>query len=189
MLKVSSSPSLADQLQSRIELRTARVAVVGLGYVGLPLAETFAWAEFPVTGFDIDPEKVRKLRLGQSYIRHIASQRIVELYRSGRFQATTDPACFDDVDAIIICVPTPLTEAREPDLSYITNTGRAIQPHLRPGKLIVLESTTYPGTTPSTTGVYRATASRRLASSKPPTTLGMLRVAKSLLPGSSRSGL
>jgi UDP-N-acetyl-D-glucosamine dehydrogenase len=147
MLKVSSSPSLADQLQSRIELRTARVAVVGLGYVGLPLAETFAWAEFPVTGFDIDPEKVRKLRLGQSYIRHIGSERVAEMIRGGRFEATTDPGCFAGADAIVICVPTPLTEAREPDLSYIESTGRAVMPHLRRGQLVVLESSTYPGTT------------------------------------------
>jgi UDP-N-acetyl-D-glucosamine dehydrogenase len=147
MIKASSSLSLADQLRSRIEMRTARVAVVGLGYVGLPLAETFAWAEFPVIGFDIDPEKVKALRIGQSYIRHITSERVVEMLKGGRFEATADPNCFATADAIIICVPTPLTEAREPDLSYIESTGRALVPHLRRGQLVVLESSTYPGTT------------------------------------------
>jgi UDP-N-acetyl-D-glucosamine dehydrogenase len=132
---------------SRIELRTARVCVVGLGYVGLPLAETFASAGYPVLGFDIDPDKVRKLKMGRSYIGHIASDRIAELAGSGRFEATCDPARFADADAIIICVPTPLTEAREPDLSYIVKTGESIREHLRHGQLVVLESTTYPGTT------------------------------------------
>ncbi|MBI1913969.1 MAG: nucleotide sugar dehydrogenase [Planctomycetes bacterium] len=143
----SAAPSLSEQLMSRIELRTARVAVVGLGYVGLPLAETFAWGEFPVLGFDIDPEKIKKLRLGQSYIGHIHAERIAELMRSGRFEATTDPHVFETADVIVICVPTPLTEAREPDLSYIVSTGKTIRKHLRKGQLVILESTTYPGTT------------------------------------------
>jgi UDP-N-acetyl-D-glucosamine dehydrogenase len=147
MLQLSTTQSLAEQLMSRLELRTARVAVVGLGYVGLPLAETFAWGEYPVVGFDIDPTKIKKLRTGQSYIGHIPSERIVELMDTGRFEATTDPTAFEDVDAIIICVPTPLTEAREPDLSYITRTGEMLSKHLRRGQLVVLESTTYPGTT------------------------------------------
>jgi UDP-N-acetyl-D-glucosamine dehydrogenase len=147
MLDVTSSSSLAEQLLSRIELRTARVAVVGLGYVGLPLAETFSWANFPVLGFDVDQEKVRKLRIGQSYIGHIASERVAEMVRGGHFDATTDPTRFASADAIIICVPTPLTEAREPDLSYIESTGRTLAKHLRRGQLVVLESTTYPGTT------------------------------------------
>ncbi len=147
MLQLSQGQSLADQLMSRLELRTARVAVVGLGYVGLPLAETFAWGEYPVTGFDIDPEKVKKLRTGQSYIGHIPSARVVELMNTGRFEATSDPACFEEADAIVICVPTPLTEAREPDLSYITRTGEMLSKHLLRGQLVVLESTTYPGTT------------------------------------------
>ncbi len=148
MLKLQAGPSSsAQELSSRIELRTARVAVVGLGYVGLPLAETFAWGGFPVTGFDVDPEKVRKLRLGQSYISHIDAARVAELRQSGRFEPTTDPACFEHVDAIIICVPTPLTDAREPDLSFIVNTGKVLSQHLRKGQLVVLESSTYPGTT------------------------------------------
>jgi UDP-N-acetyl-D-glucosamine dehydrogenase len=146
-LQVETPQSLAEQLHSRIQLRTARIGVIGLGYVGLPLAETFAWGGYPVVGFDIDADKVQKLMAGKSYIGHIASARIAELVGSGRFQATTDPACFEEVDAIIICVPTPLTEAREPDLSCIVSTAQTIRPHLRRGHLVVLESTTYPGTT------------------------------------------
>ncbi len=145
--EMTTAGSLAERLLSRLELRTAHVCVVGLGYVGLPLAETFAWGAYPVTGFDIDSEKVRKLKTGQSYIGHIASERVAELVSTGRFEATSDPSCFADMDAIIICVPTPLTEAREPDLSYIIKTGESISKHLRRGQLVVLESTTYPGTT------------------------------------------
>jgi UDP-N-acetyl-D-glucosamine dehydrogenase len=146
-IQVTTKASFSAQLMSRLELRTARVAVIGLGYVGLPLAETFAAGGYPVVGFDIDAEKVKKLQTGRSYIRHISSERVVELLRSGHFEATTDPACFEGVDAIVICVPTPLTEAREPDLSYIVSTGEMIAPHLRPGHLVVLESSTFPGTT------------------------------------------
>ncbi len=143
----ATTQSHREQLLDRIRRRTAKVGVVGLGYVGLPLAETFAWGGYPVLGFDVDAEKVAKLKQGKSYIGHITSERVAELVGTGRFDATTDPHRFRDVDAIIICVPTPLTEAREPDLSYITGTGEAIQPHLRAGQLVVLESTTYPGTT------------------------------------------
>src|SRR3954470_5067014 len=106
-------PTLADELRARIESRTARVAVVGLGYVGLPLAETFAWGGYPVLGFDIDEEKVAKLKNGESYIGHISSERVAELGRSGHFEPTLDPSSFADADVIIICVPTPLGEARE----------------------------------------------------------------------------
>jgi UDP-N-acetyl-D-glucosamine dehydrogenase len=146
-LELASRESLALKLLERIEARTARVAVVGLGYVGLPLAETFAWGGYPVLGFDIDERKIHQLRSGQSYIGHIGSDRIRELLGTERFDATGDPARFREADVIIICVPTPLTENREPDLSYVADTGRALRPHLRPGQLIVLESTTYPGTT------------------------------------------
>jgi UDP-N-acetyl-D-glucosamine dehydrogenase len=145
--EVAAEVSLAEQLLGRIELRMSTVAVIGLGYVGLPLAETFASGGYPVVGFDIDPDKVKKLKTGQSYIGHISSERIADLIGSGRFEATTNPYCFDNVDAIIICVPTPLTEAREPDLSYIVKTGEMLSQHLRRGQLVVLESTTYPGTT------------------------------------------
>jgi UDP-N-acetyl-D-glucosamine dehydrogenase len=142
-----SKHPLAEKLHARIEARTARIAVVGLGYVGLPLAETFAWGGYPVIGFDIDADKITRLRRGQSYIGHICSERIEELNASGRFEPTDDPTCFVEADAIIICVPTPLGSAREPDLSYIESTGRTVMPHLRQGQLVVLESSTYPGTT------------------------------------------
>jgi UDP-N-acetyl-D-glucosamine dehydrogenase len=146
-LEMVSTLSLSEELLSRIEDRTARVAIVGLGYVGLPLAETFAWGGYPVLGFDVDADKVTKLNRGESYIGHIPQERVGELIGSGRFEATNDPRRFADADAIVVCVPTPLGEAREPDLSYIVNTANTIRPHLRPGQLIVLESTTYPGTT------------------------------------------
>jgi UDP-N-acetyl-D-glucosamine dehydrogenase len=139
--------ALGGRFLEGVQTRTVCVCVVGLGYVGLPLAETFASGGFRVIGFDIDTAKVEKLRRGQSYIGHISSERVAELVRTGRFEATTDPARFADADAIVICVPTPLTETREPDLSYIIKTGELIQPYLRRGQLIVLESTTYPGTT------------------------------------------
>jgi UDP-N-acetyl-D-glucosamine dehydrogenase len=146
MSHASLTSPLAQQLLRRIEDRSARVAVVGLGYVGLPLAEAFA-GTFPVLGFDIDAEKVKKLKAGQSYIERISCARLVEMTSQGRFQATDDPRCLAEADAIIICVPTPLTDAREPDLSFIAGTGRTLGKYLRPGQLIVLESTTYPGTT------------------------------------------
>ena len=109
--------------------------------------ERRAWGGYPVLGFDIDADKVAKLNRGESYIGHIPRKRVGELIGSGRFEATSDPHRFADADAIVICVPTPLGEAREPDLSYIVQTADAIRPHLRLGQLVVLESTTYPGTT------------------------------------------
>jgi UDP-N-acetyl-D-glucosamine dehydrogenase len=146
-LELATKESLAIELLERIEARTAKVAVVGLGYVGLPLAETFAWGGYPVLGFDIDQRKVEQLHKGQSYIGHICSTRVKELVGTGRFDATADPGHFAEADVVIICVPTPLNENREPDLSYIADTGHMLRPHLRPGQLVVLESTTYPGTT------------------------------------------
>jgi UDP-N-acetyl-D-glucosamine dehydrogenase len=146
-LELAVPTTLVDDLAARIEARTARVAVVGLGYVGLPLAETFAWGGYPVLGFDVDPDKIAKLNRGESYIGHICPERVAELVGSGRFEATTDPGRFVEADAIVICVPTPLGEAREPDLSYIVRTAETLRPHLRAGQLVVLESTTYPGTT------------------------------------------
>src|SRR5262245_59349019 len=144
MPTVKAKPSLADRLRGRIKSRTAVVGVVGLGYVGLPLAEAFAGAGFPVRGFDIDDGKVARLNRGESYIRHISADRIGELLKTERFRATSDPGDFEDADAIVICVPTPLTEAREPDLSYIVATAKMIARHLRAGQMVVLESTTYP---------------------------------------------
>src|SRR6266436_5286617 len=145
--ELPATGAVDEQLAFRIKMRIARVAVIGLGYVGLPLAETFAWGGYPVVGFDIDSEKIKKLKTGRSYIGHISSSRVAELISTGRFEPTSNPRCFEDVDAVIICVPTPLTEAREPDLTYITGTGKMLSKHLHPGHLVILESTTYPGTT------------------------------------------
>jgi len=120
---------------------------MGCGYVGLPLALRFAEAGHRVTGFDTDPEKVRMLNAGKSYIEHIQQTKIQQYVNSRHFGATTDFEKLKEVDAIIICVPTPLNEYREPDLSYVEDTAKAIQPNLQRGQLVVLESTTYPGTT------------------------------------------
>jgi len=137
---------LADQLAAKIEARTAKVGIIGLGYVGLPLALLFSEQKFAVTGFDIDPKKVKTLNDGGSYIVRIPGTEIQEAHKSG-FKATEDFAGLTTMDAIIICVPTPLNEYREPDMSYIVSTVQALSPHLRTGQLVVLESTTYPGTT------------------------------------------
>src|SRR6266436_4745949 len=118
-MSLASLDPLARKLHDKIERKTARVCIVGLGYVGLPLAETFAAQGYPVLGFDIDADKVRRLNRGESYIGHICPERVEELVASGRFEATDDPTRFREADAVIICVPTTLTEAREPDLSYI----------------------------------------------------------------------
>jgi UDP-N-acetyl-D-glucosamine dehydrogenase len=132
----------------RIAGKRARVGVVGLGYVGLPLALLFARrGGLPTLGIDVDPEKPRVIADGRSYIRHVPSADVAEAVRAGRLAATTDFAGVADCDAVVICVPTPLTRQREPDLSYIERTGASIARSLRPGQLVVLESTTYPGTT------------------------------------------
>jgi len=141
-----SSTANAKDLRARIEARRAKVGIVGMGYVGLPLALLFSEREFPVTGFDIDANKVNALNSGKSYIYRIPETEIATA-REKNFNATADYSHAVDMDAIIICVPTPLDEYREPDLSYIQATAKAIAPHLRAGQLIVLESTTYPGTT------------------------------------------
>src|SRR5207249_10353408 len=142
----SVSTTLFSELKTKIEARQARVAVIGLGYVGLPLALLYTEQKFPVTGFDIDQRKVSTLAQGGSYIFRIPATEIQEARAKG-FEATFDYARLTQMDAIIICVPTPLNEYHEPDLSFITNTTHAIAPHLRAGQLVVLESTTYPGTT------------------------------------------
>jgi UDP-N-acetyl-D-glucosamine dehydrogenase len=131
----------------RIAARTAVVGVIGQGYVGLPLALVFCEAGFPVVGFDVDPAKVAALSRGESFIRHIGPERVAAAVASGRYQATADFDRLAGCDAIIICVPTPLGAHREPDNSYIHATARQIVKRLRPGQLVVLESTTYPGTT------------------------------------------
>lgn len=135
-----------ERLKARVQARQARVGIIGLGYVGLPLALLFSEEKFQVTGFDIDSSKVSTLAAGGSYIYRIQPTDIAAARARG-FSATADYSRLAEMDAIIICVPTPLTESREPDLQFITSTGEAIAPHLRPGQLIVLESTTYPGTT------------------------------------------
>jgi UDP-N-acetyl-D-glucosamine dehydrogenase len=127
--------------------KTAVIGVVGLGYVGLPLIRALVSAGFRTVGFDVDPAKIEKLNAGQSYIGHVASEWIVGCVRDGKFAATADMLRLAEPDAILICVPTPLTDSRDPDLSYIESTARHIARVLRPGQLIVLESTTYPGTT------------------------------------------
>jgi UDP-N-acetyl-D-glucosamine dehydrogenase len=137
---------LAGALKHKIEARKAQVGVIGLGYVGLPLALLFTEQRFPVTGFDIDQHKVKTLEQGCSYIYRITPSEI-QMARGQGFAATSDFSQLERMDAIVICVPTPLNEYREPDLSYIVKTAEAIAPHVRPGQLIVLESTTYPGTT------------------------------------------
>jgi UDP-N-acetyl-D-glucosamine dehydrogenase len=124
-----------------------KIAVVGLGYVGLPLSLQFARSCVSVLGLDVDAKKVQLLNAGQSYIRHIESSTVDELVRSGKFSASTEFRRIKEVDAVIICVPTPLTKNREPDISFVLETGRTIAPYLSKGALVVLESTTYPGTT------------------------------------------
>src|SRR5262245_52098589 len=124
-----------------------KIGIVGLGYVGLPLSLQFARNGIDVTGLDIDPAKVKAIAAGQSYIKHIEAAAIAEQVNAQRFRATTDFSAIRQLDAVIICVPTPLNKYREPDISYVLNTGKAIAPHLRKGALVVLESTTYPGTT------------------------------------------
>jgi UDP-N-acetyl-D-glucosamine dehydrogenase len=137
---------LLGTLKARIERGDAKVAVIGLGYVGLPLVLRFAEVGFPVIGVDIDASKVAKLEAGESYIEHIPAAAVRSLVAKG-FRATTDFSVLSSVDAIVICVPTPLNLHREPDLSYVTGTMEAVAPHMRAGQLVSLESTTYPGTT------------------------------------------
>src|SRR5437868_7992002 len=134
------------QLASKFKDRTAKVGIMGLGYVGLPLALLFTDERFPVTGFDVDDKKVNTLNAGESYIYRILPAEI-QAARSKGFAATSQASRIQEMDAVIICVPTPLNEYREPDLTYIEATGRMIAPQLRAGQLVVLESTTYPGTT------------------------------------------
>ena len=131
----------------RFAARDATIGIIGLGYVGLPLALTAAGHGFRVIGLDVDPEKVARLNAGGSYIKHIPAESIRSLVEAGRFSATADFARLQEADAILICVPTPLGRHREPDLSYVARTAEAIASHLRRGQLVVLESTTYPGTT------------------------------------------
>ncbi len=138
--------SCLDLSKQKIDTREARIGIVGMGYVGLPLALLFSGERFRVTGFDIAEDKVSRLNSGGSYIVRILPESIQEAQKVG-FSATSDFARIADMDAVIICVPTPLNEHHEPDLSYVTGTVASIAPHIHDGQLIVLESTTYPGTT------------------------------------------
>jgi UDP-N-acetyl-D-glucosamine dehydrogenase len=144
---IATATQTLDTLLESIRARTARVGVIGLGYVGLPLVLLFEEAGFPILGFDVDEKKTAALTRGESYIRHIGPQRIADAFLGRRAAATTDFSRLADCDAIIVCVPTPLGAHREPDLQYVRMTADAIAAHLRTGQLVVLESTTYPGTT------------------------------------------
>jgi UDP-N-acetyl-D-glucosamine dehydrogenase len=140
------NPACLSQLITKLHDRTAVVGIIGLGYVGLPLTLRFAEVGFRVLGIDIDASKIECLNHGQSYIRHIAPADVAKARAHG-FEATTDFSRTSEADALIICVPTPLNAYREPDLSFVINTVDALLPHVRPGQLVALESTTYPGTT------------------------------------------
>ncbi len=140
-------PACYRSLQAKISKKTAAVAVCGMGYVGLPLCRAIIDHGFPLIGLDIDEEKVAKLNDGQSYIRHIPSAIIDAMLKTGRFRASSDFGQIAHADVVTMCVPTPLTRYREPDLSYVSSTAEVIARHARPGQLVILESTTYPGTT------------------------------------------
>jgi UDP-N-acetyl-D-glucosamine dehydrogenase len=137
----------ASQLRDKLSSRQAHVAIIGLGYVGLPLAVVMAEAGFHVTGIDVDPHKITALNRGTSYIEDVASSSLLELIRRGQFTATTDFAALRDCDAVSICVPTPLRKTGDPDISYIIAATEPVATYLHPGMVVVLESTTYPGTT------------------------------------------
>jgi len=131
----------------KIEEKQIKVGILGLGYVGLPLAGEFALAGLKVIGFDIDEKKVRILNSGRSIIKHVPHSKVKQIVKAGRFQATSNMARLKNVDAILVCVPTPLTRNREPDMQFIIKSTETIAKYLQRGQLIVLESTTYPGTT------------------------------------------
>ncbi len=139
--------STADQLLKKIADKTAVIGVMGLGYVGLPLVRAFCNAGFLALGFDVDENKVRMLHAGENYLKHLGADFTKQLLATGRFDATSDAGRLGEADAVIVCVPTPLGKHLEPDMAYIQQTTADIAKHLRPGQLVVLESSTYPGTT------------------------------------------
>ncbi|HVS01273.1 MAG TPA: nucleotide sugar dehydrogenase, partial [Thermoanaerobaculia bacterium] len=143
----AEADAAATRLREALQTATATVGVVGLGYVGLPLALTSAERGFRVVGFDVDPEKVAALTAGRSYLRQLADGRLRAVLDAGRFAATGDLGRLGEPDVLCLCVPTPLTPQREPDMRYVVRTAEAVAATLRPGQLVVLESTTYPGTT------------------------------------------
>ena len=138
---------MSQPLLDRIAAKQVRVGVIGLGYVGLPLIDAFVSKGIPALGFDVDPAKIERLNRGESYIRHVPAEKVAAWKARGLFEATADMRRLSEPDALLICVPTPLSDSRDPDLSYVEGTARAIAAALRPGQLIVLESTTYPTTT------------------------------------------
>jgi len=145
--QTTATSGLASALMQKIKNRNAVVAVIGLGYVGLPLILGFADAGFPVLGLDVDSNKIEKLRAGKSYVKHISDASVAAATGKGKFETSADLNDAAKADAIIICLPTPLTKQRDPDLSYIISTSKAIAPYLKRGQLVILESTTWPGTT------------------------------------------
>lgn len=146
-MRTEKGNGVENTFRESIDRRTLVVGIVGLGYVGLPLVLAFGSSNFRIAGFDVDAEKVRMLRAGESYIQHIPAASIRELNGTGRVSYTTDFSEVGGADVLLLCVPTPLTTQREPDMSYVEQTVRAIAPHVRKGHLVILESTTYPGTT------------------------------------------
>ena len=139
--------TIIETLSQSIRQQTAKVGVVGLGYVGLPLLDAYISAGYSAIGYDVDSKKTEALNEGQSYIAHIEGAKIQGWLDQDKFQATTDMDRLDEADVILICVPTPLSDSRDPDLKYVEMTTEAIAKRLRPGQMVVLESTTYPGTT------------------------------------------
>ncbi|QDT77222.1 UDP-N-acetyl-D-glucosamine 6-dehydrogenase [Gimesia maris] len=138
---------MANQLEQAIKDKTATIGIIGLGYVGLPLIDAFVNSGFKTMGFDVDQNKVEQLQAGKSYIQHIPSKTVTNWLEKKQFEATAEASRMKEADALLICVPTPLTTSRDPDLSYVEKTTEAIAASLRPGQLVVLESTTYPTTT------------------------------------------
>src|SRR6266566_4425382 len=138
---------MENSLLAKVSKRTLRIAVIGLGYVGLPLATAFAEARFHVTGIDVDQMKVGQANRGESYIPDIPSSLLRRLIDAKYLNFTSDYTLLGEKDAIVICVPTPLGKTRDPDISYVISATRQVKTHLRPGQLVILESTTYPGTT------------------------------------------
>jgi UDP-N-acetyl-D-glucosamine dehydrogenase len=147
MSVATTSVSTFQALKSKIESKTARVGIVGLGYVGLPLAVEFAKAGFHVTGIDLQQARVDRLMKGESYIQDVPNSDVANYVKAGKFNATTDFSVVRDLDTINICVPTPLRKTKDPDMSYIVSAADEIAKHFHPGLLVILESTTYPGTT------------------------------------------
>src|SRR3972149_4221995 len=145
IIKHCKGAIMIHALEEAILNHTARIGVIGLGYVGLPLIRAFISVGFRTLGFDVDQTKVDKLLAGQSYIKHIPSQWIKENISSGHFEPAAEMRRLSEADAWLICVPTPLNQNRDPDLTYIVSTAQEIAKALRPGQLVVLESTTYPG--------------------------------------------